>query len=71
MKIGVMVFLCHDINDVFMETAKMSKYAKKEWLANALFALFVISWFASRMYYFPVYLIRSAYYEPNLVCLSV
>jgi len=67
MKIGIMVFLCHDINDVFMETAKMTKYAKRETLANFLFALFVVSWFLSRMFYFPVWIIRSAWTEPNTI----
>ena len=67
MKIGTMVFLCHDINDVFMEVAKLSKYAKRENLANALFALFVISWFFTRMFYFPLWIIRSAWSEPITV----
>ncbi len=53
MKVGTMVFLCHDVNDIFMELAKLSKYARREGLANCLFAGFVLSWFASRMIYFP------------------
>lgn len=68
MKIGTMVFLCHDINDVFMEVAKLSKYAKREDVANVLFAVFVLSWFASRMFYFPLWIIRSAWSEPITVC---
>lgn len=67
MKIGTMVFLCHDINDVFMEFAKMSKYARFDGLANALFACFVISWFVTRMFYFPVWIISSAWSEPITV----
>ena len=27
-KVGAMVFLCHDINDIFMEGAKMARYAE-------------------------------------------
>ena len=63
-KVGAMVFLCHDINDIFMEGAKMARYADHGWLPTALFAVFMLSWFASRIYYFPVYVIRSVYYEP-------
>ncbi len=59
-----MVFLCHDINDIFMEGAKMARYADHSWLPTALFAVFMLSWFTSRIYYFPVYVIRSVYYEP-------
>lgn len=62
-----MVFLCHDVNDVFMESAKLFKYAKREAPANLLFAGFVISWFVSRMFYFPNWIIRSAWSEPNTV----
>ena len=66
-KVGAMVFLCHDINDIFMEGAKMARYADHGWLPTALFAVFMLSWFASRIYYFPVYVIRSVYYEPIVV----
>ncbi len=59
-----MVFLCHDINDIFMEGAKMARYAEHKWLPTALFAVFMLSWFISRIYYFPAYVIRSVYYEP-------
>ena len=59
-----MVFLCHDLNDIFMEGAKMARYADHGWLPTALFVVFMLSWFASRIYYFPVYVIRSVYYEP-------
>ncbi|CAL8465112.1 g4647 [Coccomyxa elongata] len=67
-KVGAMVFLCHDINDIFMEGAKMARYAEHRWLPTALFVVFMLSWFTSRIYYFPAYVIRSVYYEPiNLV----
>ena len=36
----------------------------RRWLPTAFFAVFMLSWFASRMYYFPAYVIRSVYYEP-------
>ena len=63
-KIGAMVFLCHDINDIFLEAAKMARYAQQKTAANVLFVAFMLSWFTSRIFYFPVYLIRSVYYEP-------
>ena len=63
-KIGAMVFLCHDINDIFLEAAKMARYAQQKTAPNVLFVAFMLSWFASRIFYFPVYLIRSVYYEP-------
>lgn len=64
MKVGCMVFLVHDINDIFMEAAKMARYCGKPSLCTALFIVFMLSWFASRIYYFPVYIIRSCLTEP-------
>ena len=64
MKIGVMVFLCHDVNDIFLEGTKAARYAKNELLTNGLMGVFVLTWFSSRMYYFPAYVIRSVWNEP-------
>ena len=64
MKVGTMVFLCHDVNDVFMELAKMMGYIERKRLSTALFVWFMLTWFFSRMYYFPVYIIRSVWSEP-------
>ena len=42
----------------------MARYAQQKTAPNVLFVAFMLSWFASRIFYFPVYLIRSVYYEP-------
>ena len=59
-----MVFLCHDVNDIFLESAKMSRYAESRRMPDVLFAVFVVTWIASRLIYFPFWVIRSVYYEP-------
>ncbi|DBB03589.1 hypothetical protein WJX82_004993 [Trebouxia sp. C0006] len=64
MKVGCMVFLVHDINDIFMEAAKLARYAGHQTLCTVLFVTFMLSWFASRIYYLPVYIIRSTLTEP-------
>ena len=63
MKVGCMVFLVHDINDVFMEAATMARYAGRQTLCTVLFITFMLTWFASRIYYLPVYIIRSCLTE--------
>lgn len=62
-----MVFLVHDVNDIFMEAAKMARYAGWPRLCTSLFVTFMLTWFGSRIYYFPVYIIRSTLTE----CISV
>ena len=67
MKVGCAVFLVHDVNDIFMEAAKMARYAGKQTLCTVLFVTFMLSWFASRIYYLPAYIIRSCLTEPITV----
>jgi len=50
-----------------MEAAKMARYAGRSTLCTSLFVTFMITWFASRIYYFPVYIIRSTLTE----CISL
>jgi hypothetical protein len=71
MKVGCMVFLVHDINDIFMEAAKLARYAGHQTLCTVLFVTFMLSWFASRIYYLPVYIIRSTLTEPITVSISM
>lgn len=61
------MFLVHDVNDIFMEAAKMARYAGKQTLCTVLFVTFMLSWFASRIYYLPAYIIRSCLTEPITV----
>lgn len=36
--VGILVLACHEMNDIFLEAAKMSRYAKtKEWIPTVLF----------------------------------
>lgn len=62
-RVGIMVLMCHEVNDIFLEAAKMARYAKKEAQTTALFVVFMLSWFISRIFIFPLYIIRSTWYE--------
>jgi hypothetical protein len=58
-----MIMVCHEANDIFLELAKMAKYAGKEAAATATFVIFTLSWFATRIYFFPMRVIRSTLWE--------
>ncbi|CAL9041682.1 ASC1-like protein 1 [Musa acuminata AAA Group] len=62
-RVGSVVLAIHDASDVFMETAKMSKYGGYEMLANVAFLLYVVSWIILRLTYFPFWILRSTSYE--------
>jgi len=58
--IGVLVLACHEMNDIFLEAAKMARYAAApEWMSVAWFIVFALSWFATRIYAFGFIVIRS------------
>ena len=63
-RVGVAVFLCHDVNDVFLELAKLSRYARRPVAPTALFAAFAASWAVSRLLYFPLVVIASVAVHP-------
>ncbi|KER24166.1 hypothetical protein T265_08104 [Opisthorchis viverrini] len=62
-RIGALVVFLHDLNDVFLEIAKVNVYLQTRHgkkrpinviLANLFFALFTISWVIMRLYWFPL-----------------
>lgn len=63
-RVGCLVFLCHDVNDIFLESAKLARYARRRVAPTALFVAFAVSWVISRLVYFPLVLIRSAAIQP-------
>ena len=63
-RVGCLVFLCHDVNDIFLESAKLARYARRCVAPTALFVAFAVSWVISRLIYFPLVLIQSAAIHP-------
>lgn len=63
-RMGLMVMLCHDVCDIFLELAKLANYAGVKSAANILFVTFTIVWILCRLLYFPLVIIKSALYEP-------
>ncbi|PSC76914.1 LAG1 longevity assurance-like protein 3 isoform B [Micractinium conductrix] len=62
-RVGVMVLVCHESNDIFLEAAKMARYAKHETATTAIFVVFMLSWFTTRVFMFPMFVIRSTLFE--------
>lgn len=61
---GVMVMLLHDISDIFLEAAKLARYAEKEAAALYLFVVFAISWVILRVILFPAAIIVRTLIDP-------
>ena len=67
LQVGSMIILCHEINDIFLEAAKMGRYSGHELVPTILFVAFVVSWVLTRLVYFPAFVIWNIYTEPPKV----
>jgi hypothetical protein len=71
-RVGTVVMLLHDANDVLMEAAKLAKYRNQEDLATGLFASFTVAWLLLRLLCYPLLVIRSTMFEfPKVIDVSV
>jgi len=61
---GLMVMLLHDISDIFLEGAKLAKYADKEQLALQLFVSFALSWIILRVIIYPYMIVGRMLVDP-------
>lgn len=61
---GVMVMLLHDISDIFLEAAKLARYAEREDMATGLFATFALSWVILRVILFPIMVVSRIVIDP-------
>jgi len=62
-RIGLLIVVCHDVNDVFFEIGKCFVYLQKEKVTNILFVFLLISWAVTRLGIFPFMLIYSTLFE--------
>lgn len=58
-KTGAVVFLLHDVNDIFMECAKMARYTGVPLVPDVFFVIFMLSWIATRCIAYPLVVIRA------------
>ncbi|XP_033762735.1 ceramide synthase 5-like [Pecten maximus] len=62
-RIGALVILLHDSNDVWMAASKSINYLKKQRLAEITFVVFALMWFISKLYIYPFWIVWSATFE--------
>ncbi|KAL0678626.1 hypothetical protein Bca4012_006607 [Brassica carinata] len=62
-RIGSVILALHEISDVFLEIGKMCKYSGLEAMTSLSFILFLLSWTALRLIYYPLWILWSTSYE--------
>jgi len=66
-RIGTLVMCTHDAVDYILELAKLLKYLKWHKVCDALFVLFTVVWFLTRILFYPFRIIRSALFEGHVI----
>ncbi|XP_030841018.1 ceramide synthase 6 isoform X2 [Strongylocentrotus purpuratus] len=62
-RVGCIVLVTHDVADIFLEFAKICVYVARHSAADALFGVFSIVFFVSRILFFPCGIIYSAIFH--------
>nr|CAB3230109.1 LAG1-like3 [Phallusia mammillata] len=60
-RVGTLVMAVHDVSDIFLEAAKSASYAKKPKLADALFTIFAVVFFISRLGIMPYSVVHTTW----------
>jgi len=61
--IGILVLICHDFNDIFLEITKICAYRKSELDKTISFLVMTLSWIVTRLLIFPCMIIYSTAFE--------
>ncbi|KAG7399937.1 Ceramide synthase 6 [Phytophthora boehmeriae] len=58
---GLCILMIHDVNDLILETGKVFVYLQWETVANILFGVFALVWFAVRWFFYSYNILHGAY----------
>jgi sphingoid base N-palmitoyltransferase len=57
-RMGSLVLILHDVADIFLESAKMTKYIRWQRTCDVLFVIFTIIWIVTRLGIYPLWILR-------------
>jgi hypothetical protein len=66
-RVGSLVLLVHDCADIFLEAAKLTKYAQYQKVCDAIFAVFTVVWIVTRLGMFPRIIYSTSIEAPRLL----
>lgn len=66
-RVGSLVLVIHDCADIFLEAAKITKYANYQKLCDGIFALFTVIWIVSRLGFYPRIIYSSSVEAPQIL----
>uniref|UniRef100_A0A1L8DUL0 Protein transporter n=2 Tax=Nyssomyia neivai TaxID=330878 RepID=A0A1L8DUL0_9DIPT len=66
-RVGSLVLAVHDCADIFLEAAKLTKYASYQKLCDAIFAIFTIVWIVTRLGFYPRIIYNTSIEAPQIL----
>ncbi|XP_055374984.1 ceramide synthase 6-like [Condylostylus longicornis] len=66
-RVGSLVLVVHDCADIFLEAAKMTKYASYQKLCDTIFAIFTVIWIITRLGFYPRIIYSSSVEAPRIL----
>lgn len=66
-RVGSLVLVIHDCADIFLEAAKITKYANYQKLCDGIFAVFTLIWIITRLGFFPRIIYSTSMEAPRIV----
>uniref|UniRef100_A0A6B2EE38 Protein transporter n=1 Tax=Phlebotomus kandelakii TaxID=1109342 RepID=A0A6B2EE38_9DIPT len=66
-RVGSLVLVVHDCADIFLEAAKLTKYANYQKVCDAIFAIFIVVWIVTRLGFFPRLLYSTSVEAPGIL----
>lgn len=66
-RVGSLVLLVHDCADIFLESAKLTKYAQYQKVCDTIFAVFTVVWIVTRLMLYPRIIYSSSVEAPQIL----
>jgi hypothetical protein len=66
-RVGSLVLLVHDCADIFLEAAKITKYANYQKVCDIIFAVFTVVWISTRLGLYPRILYSTTVEAPQIL----
>lgn len=66
-RVGSLVLLVHDCADIFLEAAKITKYAQYQKVCDTIFAVFTVVWIITRLVLYPRIIYSTSVEAPSIL----
>ncbi|XP_055842170.1 ceramide synthase 6 [Episyrphus balteatus] len=66
-RVGSLVLVVHDCADIFLEAAKLTKYANYQKACDCIFAVFTVVWIVTRLGFYPRIIYSSSIEAPAIL----